>query len=160
MVEIIYLEGPAPAVYLDSWLMKGASHPQPHVGWEVLSSKPSLNNVAIVKMVDTDASDDVNTHLPENVTLMPTPMTAPAWPCVESPRSSTVKHDMVNRMIMTTPEDAPPMIDPIVTQKNMPENLTPVSTPMTSFTWPCVDSPRSPTVENDSVNRMKDSREI
>ena len=93
-------------------------------------------------------------------------MTAPAWPCVELPRSSTVKHDMVNRMkdnrvmIMTTPEDAPPMIDPIVTQTNMPENLTAVSTPMTSLTWPCVDSPRSPMVENDSVNRMKDSREI
>ena len=92
----------------------GASYPEPHVDWEVLSSKPSLNNVAIVKMMDTDASDDVNTHLPENVTLMPTPMTAPAWPCVESPQSSTVKHDMVNRMkdsrlmimIMTTPEDA------------------------------------------------------
>ena len=70
MVGITYLERPAPAVYLDSWLMKGASYPQPHVDWEVLSSKPSLNNVAIVKMVDIDASDDVNTHLPENVTLM------------------------------------------------------------------------------------------
>ena len=31
---------------------------------------------------------------------------------------------------------------------------------MTSPAWPCVDSPRSLTVENDSVNRMKDSREI
>ena len=70
-----YLELPAPAVCLDSWLMKGASYPRPHVDWEVLNSKPSLNNVAIVKMVDTDASDDVNTHLPENVTLMSTPMT-------------------------------------------------------------------------------------
>ena len=113
--------------------------------------------MAIVKLVDTDASDDVNTYLPENVTLMPTPMTAPAWPCVELPRSSTVKHDMVNRMKdsrvikMITPEDAPPMIDQTVTQKNMLENLTPVSTPMTSLTWPCVDSPRSPTVEYDSV---------
>ena len=122
MVGTTYLKRPAPAIYLDSWLMKGASYPQPHVDWEVLSSKPSLNNVAIMKMVDTDASDDVNTHLPENVTLMPTPMTAPAWPCVESPQSLTVKHDMVNRMkdscvmIMTTPEDAPPMIDPIVSK--------------------------------------------
>ena len=144
----------------------GASCPEPHVDWEVLSSKPSLNNMVIVEMVDTDASDDVNTQLPENVTLMPTPMTAPAWPCVELPRSSTAKHDMVNRrkdsreIEMTRPESAPPMIDPIVTQKNMPENLTPVSTPMTSLTWPCVDSPRSPTVEYDSVNRMKDGREI
>ena len=61
---------------------------------------------------------------------------------------------------MARPESAPPMIDPIVTQNNMPENLTPVSTPMTSLTWPCVDSPRSPMVEYDSVNRMKDGREI
>ena len=166
MVGTTYLERPAPAVYLDSWLMEGASYPEPHVDWEVLSSKPSLNNVAIVKMVDTDASDDVNTQLPENVTLMPTPMTAPAWPCVESPRSSTAKHDMVNRrkdsreIEMTRPDNTPPMIDPIVTQKNMPENLTPVSTPMTSLTWPCVDSPQSPMVEYDSVNRMKDGHEI
>ena len=44
----------------------------------------------------------------------------------------------------------------------IPENLTLLSTPMTSPAWPCVDSPRSLTVENDSVNRnrMKDSREI
>ena len=74
-----YLEHPAPAVYLDSWLVRGASYPQPHVNWEVLNSKPSLNNVTIVKMVDTDASDDVNTHLPDKVTPMSTPMTAPAW---------------------------------------------------------------------------------
>ena len=146
--------------------MEGASYPEPHVDWEVLSSKPSLNNVAIVKMVDTDASDDVNTQLPENVTLMPTPMTAPAWPCVESPRSSTAKHDMVDRRMdgreieMTWPENAPPMEDPIVTYKKMPENLSPVSTPMTSLAWPCVDSPRSPMVEYDWVNRMKDGREI
>ena len=159
MVGTTYLERLALAVYLDSWLMKGASYPQPHVGWEVLSSKPSLKNMAIVKMVDIYASDDVNPRLPENVTLLTTPMTAPAWPGVESPRSSTVKDDMVNQMIMITPEDAPPMIDPIVKQKNMPD-LTLVSTPMTSLTWPCVDSPRSPTVVNDSVNCMKDSREL
>ena len=164
MVGTTYLERPAPVVYLDSWLMKGASYPQPHVDWEVLSSKPALNNVAIVKMVDTDASDDVNTHLPENVTSMSTPMTAPAWPCVDSPRSSTVIHDIVNRMkdsrvmIMTMPENAPPTIDPIVTPKNMPENLTPVSTPMKAPAWPCADSPRSSTVKHDIVNRMKDSR--
>ena len=77
MVGTTYLERPAPAVYLDSWLMKGASYPQPHVGWEVLRSNPSLKNVAIVKMVDTYASDDVNPRLPENVTLLTTQMTAP-----------------------------------------------------------------------------------
>ena len=159
MVGTTYLERPAPAVYLDSWLMKGASYPQPHVDWEVLSSKPSLNNVAIVKMVDTDASDDVNTHLPENVTSMSTPMTAPAWPCVDSPRSSTVIHDIVNRMMdsremkITTPESAPPTIDPIVTPKNMQENLTPVSTPMTAPAWPCADSPRSSTVNASAINK-------
>ena len=128
MVGTTYLERPAPVVYIDSWLMKGASYLQPHVDWEVLSSKPSLSNVAIVKMLDTDASDDVNTHLPENVTSMSTPMTAPTWSCVDSPRSSMVKHEIINRMKdslemkITTPESAPPTIDPIVTPKNMPEN--------------------------------------
>ena len=63
MEGMTYLEHPAPAVYLDSWLVRGASYPRPHVDWEVLNSKPSLNNVTIVKMVDTDANDDVNTHL-------------------------------------------------------------------------------------------------
>ena len=161
-----YLERPAPAVYLDSWLMKGASYPQPHVDWEVLSSNPSLNNVAIVKMVDTDASDDVNTHLPENVTPVSTAMTSLAWPCVDSPRLPTVKHEIVNRMKdsremkMTQPESAPPTIDPNVTLKNMPENLTPVSTPMTALAWPCVNSPLLPTVKPEIVNRMKDSHEV
>ena len=104
--------------------------------------------------------------IPENLTLLATPITSPAWPCVDSPRSPTVENDSVNRMKdsreieMTRPENASPMIDPIVTHMNMPENLTPVSTPMTSLTWPCVDSPRSPMVEYDSVNRIKDSRGI
>ena len=166
MEGMTYLEHPAPAVYLDSWLMKGASYPRPRVDWEVLSSKPSLNNVAIVKMVDTDASDDVNTHLPENVTPMSTPMTAPAWPCVDSPRLPTVKHEIVNRMKdsramkMTLLESAPPTIDPNVSLKNLPENLTPVSTPMTAPAWPCVNSPLLPTLKLEIVNRMKDSREV
>ena len=104
--------------------------------------------------------------MPENLTPVSTPMTTLTWPCVDSPRSPTVEYDSVNQMKdsrkieMTRPESAPPTIDQIVTQKNMPENLTPVSTPMTTLTWPCVDSPRSPTVEYDSVNQMKDSRKI
>ena len=77
MEGMTYLEHPAPAVYLDSWLVRGVSYPRPHVNWEVLNSKPSVNNVTIVKMVDTDASDDVNTHMPDKVTPMSTPMTAP-----------------------------------------------------------------------------------
>ena len=70
--------------------------------------------------------------IPENLTLLSTPMTSPAWPCVDSPRSLTVENDSVNRMKdsreieMTRPENAPPMKDPIVPQMNMPENLTPV----------------------------------
>ena len=88
MEGMTYLEHPAPAVYLDSWLVRGASYPRPHVNWEVWNSKPSVYNVTIVKMVDTDASDDVNTHLPDKVT---TPMTAPAWPCADSSRLPTVK---------------------------------------------------------------------
>ena len=103
-------------------------------------------------------------NMPENLTPVSTPMTAPAWPCADSPRSSTVKHDIVNQMKdsremkITTPESAPPTIDPIVTPKNMPENLTP--TPMTPPAWPCVDSPRLPTVKHKIVIRMKDSREM
>ena len=91
-------------------------------------------------------------------------MTAPVWPCVESPRSSTVIHDIVNRMKdsreikITTPESAHPTIDPIVTPKNRPEKLTPVSTLMTAPAWPCADSSRSSTVKQDIINRMKDSR--
>ena len=63
-------------------------------------------------------------------------------------------------MEMTMPESAPPTIDPNVTLKNMPENLTSVSTPMTSLAWSCVDSPQLPTVKHEIVIRMKDSREM
>ena len=93
-------------------------------------------------------------------------MTSLTWPCVDSPRSPTVKYDSVNRtkdshkIEMSRPENVPPMEDPIVMQKKKPENLSPMSTPMTSLTWQCVDSPRSPTVEYDSVNRTKDGRKI
>ena len=73
--------------------------------------------MAIVKIVDTDASNDVNTDLLENVTPMSTPMTALAWPCVNSPQLPTVKPEIVNRMKdsrevnMTLPESAPPTMD-------------------------------------------------
>ena len=123
-----YLERPAPAVYLDSWPMEA----------KVRSKQREWK--------------------PENVTLMPTPMTAPAWLWIESPRSSRRKDG--RKIEMTRPENAPTMEDPIVRQKKRPESLTPKSTPTTSLTWPCVDSPRSPTVEYDSVNRMKDGRII
>ena len=105
-------------------------------------------------------------NMPDNLTLVSTPMTSLAWPCVDSPRLPTVKHDIVNRMKdsremkMTTPESAPPTIDPNVTLKNMPENLTPVSTPMTALAWPCVNSPLLPTEKPEIFNRMKDSHEV
>ena len=108
----------------------------------------------------------MNTDLPENVTPMSTPMTALAWPCVNSPRLPTVKPEIVNRMKdsrevnMTLPESAPPTMDPNVSMKNPPENLTPMSTPMTALAWPCVNSPRLPTVKPEIINRMKDSREV
>ena len=97
---------------------------------------------------------------------MSTPMTALAWPCVNSPRLPMVKPEIVNRtkdsreMNMTLPESAPPTIDPNVSMKNLPENLTPVSTPMTALAWPCVHSPRLLTVKPEIVNRMKDRREM
>ena len=154
MEGMTYLEHPALAVYLDSWLVRGASYPRPHVNWEVVNSKPSVNNVTIVKMVDTDASDDVNTQLPENappmidpnmsmrdsleyVTPVSTPMTALAWLCVDSPRLPMVKHEFVNRrkdtreIELTLPENTPPMVDPNMSRKYSPEYVTPVSTPMT-----------------------------
>ena len=129
MEGITYLEHPAPAVYMDSWPMEGASYLRPHVDWEVLNSKPTLNHVANVKIVDTDASDDVNTDLPESLTPMSTPMTALAWPCVNSSRLPTVKPEIVNRMKdsrevnMTLPESAPPTIDPNVTMKNWEDGV-------------------------------------
>ena len=93
-------------------------------------------------------------------------MTPLTWPCADSPRSPMVEYDSVNRIKdsrgieMTRPESTPPMIDSNVTLKNVPENFTPVSTPMTSLAWPCVDSPRWPTVEDDIGSRMKDSRDM
>ena len=102
-------------------------------------------------------------RMPENLSPMSTPMTSLTWPCVDSPQSPTMEYDSVNRMRdgreieMTRPESAPPMEEPIMTQKKMPENLTPMSTPMTSLTWPCVDSQRSPTVEYHNVNKIRDS---
>ena len=142
-----------------------------------------MNNVTIVKMVDTDASDDVNTQLPENappmidpnmsmrdspeyMTPVSSPMTALTWPCVDSPRLLTVKHEFVNRrkdtreIELTLPENTPQMIDPNMSMENSPEYVTPVSTPMTALAWPCVDSPRLPTVKHEFVNRRKDTREI
>ena len=128
MVGTTYLERPAPAVYFDSRPTQG----------KVRSKQREWK--------------------PENVTLIPTPMTAPAWPCVESPRSSRRK--VGRKMVIIRLENAPPMEDPIVRQMKRQESLTPKSTPTTSLTWPWVDSPRSPTVEYDNVNRMKDSRKI
>ena len=102
-------------------------------------------------------------RMPENLSPMSTPMTSLTWPCVDSPRALTMEYDSVNRMRdgreieMTRPENAPPMEESIMTQKKMPENLTPMSTPMTSLTWLCVDSP---TVEYHSVNKIRDSRGI
>ena len=129
MEGITYLEHPAPAVYLDSWPMEGASYLRPYVDWEVLNSKPTLNHVANVKIVDTDAGDDVNTDLPESLTPMSTPMTALAWLCVHSSRLPTVKPEIVNRVKdsrevnMTLPESAPSTIDPNVSMKNWEDGV-------------------------------------
>ena len=44
MEGMTYLEHPAPAVYLDSWLMKGVSYPRPHVDWEVLNEQAYIES--------------------------------------------------------------------------------------------------------------------
>ena len=88
------------------------------------------------------------------------------WPCVDSPRLPTVKHEIVNRMKdtceidMTLPENAPPRIDHDDVNTHLPDKVTPMSTPMTAPVWLCVDSPRLPTVKHEIVNRMKDTRDI
>ena len=85
--------------------------------------------MANVKFVDTDASDDVNTDLPESLTPMSTPVMALAWPCVNSSRLPTVKPEIVNRMKdsckvnMTLPESEPPTIDPNVSMKNLEDGV-------------------------------------
>ena len=61
---------------------------------------------------------------------------------------------------MTLPENAPPMIDPNMSMENSPEYVTPVSTPMTALAWPCVNSPRLPTLKPEIVDRMIDSRAV
>ena len=77
-----------------------------------------------------------------------------------------MEYDSVNQMKdgrkieMTSPENVPPMEDPIVIQKKRPENLTPKSTPMTSLAWPCVDPPRLPMGKHEIVVRMQDNREM
>ena len=68
MEGMTYLEHPAPGVSLDSWPMEGASYLRPHVDWEVINRKLTLDQVTNVKFVDTDASDDVKTDLPESLT--------------------------------------------------------------------------------------------
>ena len=140
MEGMTYLEHPA-AVYLDSWLVRGASYPRPHVNWEVVNSKPSVNNVTIVKIVDTNASDDVNTQLPENappridpnmsrenspeyVTPVSTPTTTLVWTCVKSPRLPTLKPEIVDRMMdsravnSTQPESSHPTTDSDLSNEN------------------------------------------
>ena len=105
-------------------------------------------------------------YSPEYVTPVSTPMTALAWPCVDSPRLPTVKHELVSRrkdtreIELTLPENTPPMIDPNMSRKYSPEYVTPVSTPMTALAWPCVDLPQLPTVKHEFVNRRRDTREI
>ena len=78
MEGITYLEHPAPAVYLDSWPMEGASYLRPHVDWQVLNRKPTLNQVTDVRFVDTDASDNVIT---DNLTPASKSLTAFIWLC-------------------------------------------------------------------------------
>ena len=64
--------------------LPGASGSGSLPGQLAYGGQPTLNHVANVKIVDTDGSDDVNTDLLESLTPMSTPMTALAWPCVNS----------------------------------------------------------------------------
>ena len=88
--------------------MEGASYLRPHVDWQVLNRKPTLDQVTDVRFVDTDASDDVNTDLPENLTPASKPLTAFVWPCI--------KDSWEVNMIL--PEGLAPTIDSNVFMKN------------------------------------------
>ena len=65
----------------------------------------------------TDASDDMNTDLPESLTPMLKPLTAFEWPCVNSPLLPTAKPEVVNQrkdsfdMNTNLTESSTPMID-------------------------------------------------
>ena len=85
--------------------------------------------MTIVKCVDTDASDDMNTDLPESLTPMSKPLTALAWPCVNSSLLPTVKPEVVNRMKdscevnMTLPESSAPTIDSNLSMRNWEDGV-------------------------------------
>ena len=129
MEGMTYLEHPAPGVSLDSWPMEGASYLRPHVDWEVVNRKLTLDQVTNVKFVDTDASDDVNTDLPESLTPMSKPLTAVAWPCVNSSLLPTVRPEVVNRMKdscegnMTMLESSAPTIDSNLSRRNWEDGV-------------------------------------
>ena len=94
-----------------------------------LNRKPTLNQVTNVTFVDTDASDEVNTDLPESLTPMSKLLTALAWPCVNSSLLPTVKPEVVNRMKdsyevnMTLPESSAPTIDSNLSMKNWEDGV-------------------------------------
>ena len=73
----------------------------------------------------TDATDDMNTDLPETLTPMLKPLTAFEWPCVNSPLLPTAKPEVVNRMKdsfdmnMNLPESSASMIDSDLSIENL-----------------------------------------
>ena len=136
---------------------------------EIVNRMKGTREIKMTQPESTPPTIDPNVtlkNMPEHLTSVSTPMTSLAWPCVDSPRLPTVKHEFVNRMKdsremkMTQPESASPTMDSNVSLRNLPEKLTPVSTPMTALAWPCVNSLLLPTVKPEIVNRMKDSREV
>ena len=88
-----------------------------------------INQVTNVNFEDTDASDDMNTDLPESLTPMLEPLTALAWPCVNSPLLPTVKPEVVNQMKdsyevnMNLPESSAPTIDSNVSIENWEDGV-------------------------------------
>ena len=79
----------------------------------------------------TDASDDMNTDLPESLTPMLKPLTAFEWPCVNSPLLPTAKPEVVNQrkdsfdMNTNLPESSTPMIDSDLSIENLGGRILP-----------------------------------
>ena len=106
-----------------------AARPVENVDWKVLNRKPVINQVTDVNFEDTDASDDMNTDLPESLTPMLKPLTALAWPCVSSPLLPTAKPEVVNQMkdsceVNTNlPESSAPTIDSNLSIENWEDGV-------------------------------------
>ena len=103
---------PVTDVNSENLLTKVSPDPVP-LEQSVLRASPEL----CYEQSYTDVSDDMNTDLPESLTLMLKSLTAFEWPCVNLPLLPTAQPEIVNQtndsfdMNTNLPESSAPMID-------------------------------------------------